>query len=89
MQAPARIVAITLTNSTTLTWSANTDPDLAGYEVVWRDTTEPDWTNAIPVGNVTTVTFPLAPKDNFQFGLRAVDRDGNRSPVAFPTVKIN
>ena len=23
-------------------------------------------------------------KDNFLFGVRAVDRDGNRSPVSFP-----
>jgi hypothetical protein len=23
-------------------------------------------------------------KDNFMFGVRAVDADGNRSPVAFP-----
>jgi Zn-dependent M28 family amino/carboxypeptidase len=78
------IMAQVLTNSTTMTWDANTDPDLLGYEVVWRETTAPDWTNAIPVGNVTTVTFPLSPKDNFQFGVRAVDRDGHRSPVAFP-----
>jgi hypothetical protein len=84
-----QIVATTLTNSTTLTWNANTDPDLLGYEVVWRETTADDWTNAIPVGNVTTVTFALSPKDNFQFGLRAVDRDGHRSPVAFPVTRFN
>jgi hypothetical protein len=24
------------------------------------------------------------PKDNFQFGVRAVDKDGHHSPVAFP-----
>ncbi len=85
----AQIVAVTLTNSTTMTWDADTDPDLAGYEIVWRETTAPDWTNAIPVGNVTTVTLPLAPKDNFQFGVRAVDRDGHHSPVAFPVTKFN
>jgi hypothetical protein len=83
------IVAIVLTNDTTLTWDANTDPDLAGYEIVWRDTTEEDWTNAIPVGNVTTATLPLSPKDNFQFGVRAVDKDGHHSPVAFPVTKFN
>lgn len=79
------IQAAVLTNSTTMTWNANPDPDLAGYEIVWRETTESDWTNAIPVGNVTTVILPLAPKDNFHFGLRAVDRAGHHSPVAFPT----
>src|SRR5262245_26395168 len=75
-----------LTNDTVLTWNANNDPDLQGYEVVWRMTDEEDWTNAIPVGNVTSVTLPLSPKDNFQFGVRAVDRDGHYSPVAFPGV---
>jgi hypothetical protein len=83
------IMAQVLTNSTTMTWDANPDPDLAGYEVVWRETTEADWTHAIPVGNVTTVTFPFSPKDNFHFGLRAVDKDGHRSPVTFPTTKFN
>lgn len=50
-----------------------------------RETTSPDWTDAMNVGNVTTVTLDIA-KDNLQFGLRAVDRAGNRSPVAFPQV---
>ena len=50
-----------------------------------RETTSPDWTDAIGVGNVTTVTLDIA-KDNVQFGVRAVDQDGNRSPVAFPQV---
>ena len=85
----AQIVALVLTNSTTMTWDADTDPDLAGYEIVWRETTAPDWTNAIPVGNVTTATLPIAPKDNFQFGVRAVDKAGHHSPVAFPTTKFN
>jgi hypothetical protein len=72
-------------NTTTLTWDANTEPSLAGYEVVTRETTAPDWTNAIDVGNVTTVTLDMS-KDNVQFGLRAVDQAGHRSPVAFPQV---
>jgi len=73
------------TNLTALSWDANPEPDLAGYEVVWRETTAPDWTNVIDVGNVTTVTLDIA-KDNVQFGLRAVDQAGHRSPVAFPRV---
>ena len=48
-----------------------------------RETTEPDWTQALPVGNVTSVTLDIS-KDNVQFGIRAVDQNGNRSPVASP-----
>ncbi|HEY7485629.1 MAG TPA: M28 family metallopeptidase [Streptosporangiaceae bacterium] len=79
----AQIHAAVLTNDTTLTWDRGTEPDLAGYEVVWRETTAPDWTHRIDVGDVTSVTIDLS-KDNVQFGIRAVDRDGHHSPVAFP-----
>ena len=72
-------------NTTTLTWNANPESNLAGYEVVTRETTSPDWTNAIDVGSVITVTLDIA-KDNVQFGVRAVDQAGHRSPVAFPQV---
>jgi Peptidase family M28 len=71
------------TNLTTLTWNASPESNLTGYEVVMRETTFPDWTSAIPVGNVTSVTLNIS-KDNVQFGLRAVDSNSNRSPVAFP-----
>jgi hypothetical protein len=78
-----RIDTSRLTNQSTLFWQPGTEPDLAGYEVLWRETTAPDWTNVIPVGNVTSVTIDLA-KDNVMFGVRALDIDGHRSPVAFP-----
>jgi Peptidase family M28 len=71
------------TNLTSLQWDANPETNLAGYEVVMRETTDSDWTSAIPVGNVTSVTLNIS-KDNVQFGIRAVDQNGNRSPVAFP-----
>jgi hypothetical protein len=73
------------TNLTTLSWDANPEPDLVGYEVVMRETTAADWTSAIDVGNVTTITLDIS-KDNVQFGVRAVDQAGHRSPVAFPQV---
>jgi Zn-dependent M28 family amino/carboxypeptidase len=79
-----RIQAQVLTNESTLQWIRGTEPDLAGYEILWRDSTAPDWTHVIPVGDVTTATIDLA-KDNVQFGVRAVDRDGHHSPVAAPT----
>ncbi|MBW6435926.1 M20/M25/M40 family metallo-hydrolase [Actinoplanes hulinensis] len=72
-----------LTNDTTLRWQLGTEPDLAGYELVWRETTAPDWQHTLPVGKVDTVTVDLS-KDNVFFGVRAVDTTGHRSPVAAP-----
>ena len=88
-RAPARpkgvgLLTRRLTNDTDLQWTANTESDLAGYEVVWRETSSPVWTNARAVGNVTTYTVAGMSKDNYFFGVRAVDRQGNRSPVSFP-----
>lgn len=87
--APARpkntgLITSRLTNDTELKWDANTEPDLAGYEIVWRDTTSPVWTTSRPVGNVTNYTIKGMSKDNYFFGVRAVDKGGNRSPVSFP-----
>lgn len=78
------IVTARLTNDTELKWAANTEPDLAGYEIVWRETTSPVWTNSRMVGNVTSYTMQGMSKDNYFFGVRAVDKEGHRSPVAFP-----
>jgi Zn-dependent M28 family amino/carboxypeptidase len=87
--APARpknvgIVTARLTNDTDLKWDSNKEPDVAGYEVVWRETTSPVWTNARWVGNVTSYTVKGMSKDNYFFGVRAVDKQGNKSMVSFP-----
>ena len=73
-----------LTNDTDLKWDAGTDKDLAGYEIVWRDTVSPVWTNSLNVGNVTKYTMKEMSKDNYFFGVRAVDKDGNKSPAVYP-----
>jgi hypothetical protein len=82
-----KVEASTLSTDTQLEWTANTEPDLAGYEIVYRDTTEPFWSHVIKVGNVTSFTVKNITKDNFLFGVRAVDTDGNRSVVTFPVPK--
>ncbi|MFE4911350.1 M20/M25/M40 family metallo-hydrolase [Streptomyces sp. NPDC056652] len=78
-----KIVTSSLTNATELVWERGTEPDLAGYEVVWRETTEPEWTHVIRAGDATRHTVDLS-KDNVFFGVRAVNRAGHRSPVTFP-----
>jgi len=80
----AAILTARLSNDTDLRWDANTEPDHAGYEIVWRDTASPGWTNSLPVGNVTSYTLNGMSKDNYFFGVRAIDKQGNRSPVTFP-----
>lgn len=87
--APAKpknvgIVTGGLNNDTVLKWDASSDVDLAGYELVWRDTTAAEWTNSRSLGNVTTFTAKAMSKDNYFFGLRAVDKQGNKSPVVYP-----
>ncbi|WP_416970535.1 M20/M25/M40 family metallo-hydrolase [Streptomyces sp. 4F14] len=79
-----RIVTSALTNSTRLVWSRGTEADLAGYEVVWRETTAPEWTHVVDAGDVTSYEVDLS-KDNVFFGVRAVNRAGLRGPVAFPS----
>ena len=82
--AGAGLVTTRLTTDTDLVWRANTEPELAGYEIVWRDTTAPEWQHSVAVGNVTHYTAKGLSKDNFLFGIRAVDKQGRHSPVAFP-----
>jgi hypothetical protein len=72
-----------LTNHTELAWQANAEPDLAGYRIVWRDTTAPDWQHSQFVGKVATITMPVS-KDNVFFGVQAVDKDGNVSVATYP-----
>lgn len=79
----AKILTAALTNETELVWERGTEAGLTGYEVVWRETTDTDWTHVIDVGDATRHTVDLS-KDNVFFGVRAVGRSGLRSPVAFP-----
>jgi hypothetical protein len=72
-----------LDNGTDLAWKANAEPDLAGYRIVWRDTTAPLWQGAKFVGDVTNYRLDLS-KDNLLFGVQAVDKDGNVSPATYP-----
>lgn len=79
----ARVIVAELTNDTTLRWEASPEPDVAGYEVVWRATDAGDWEHVRDAGNATEATVDLS-KDNWFFGVRAYDGDGYRSPVVFP-----
>ncbi len=84
--APHNVGLLTrrLTPDTDLQWDANADPNIKGYEIVWRETTAARWTQSKFVGNVTKYVAVGLSKDNFFFGVRAVDTQGRKSPVSFP-----
>ena len=76
-----------VTADTTLKWTrptAKQAPNLAGYKVYWRLTTEPTWTHSRWVGNVDAYTLKNTVIDNYFFGVAAVAKDGTESPVVFP-----
>ncbi|MEX2218935.1 MAG: M20/M25/M40 family metallo-hydrolase [Phycisphaerales bacterium] len=79
----ARIITARLEYTTTLRWDKSPEPDTAGYEIVWRETTSPVWQHVKDVGDAAEATIDES-KDNVFFGVRAYDKDGYRSPVAFP-----
>jgi hypothetical protein len=78
-----RIETLQLENRTTLSWQANPEADLGGYEIVWRETTSPFWQGAQLVGNVTRASVPLS-KDDYLFSVRAVGNGGQRSLATYP-----
>jgi Zn-dependent M28 family amino/carboxypeptidase len=64
-------------------WSnTQPEPDLAGYIVVMRETTSPDWERSIFVGNVNTYTLPNVNIDEVILGVKAIDKEGNESLVS-------
>jgi Peptidase family M28 len=86
--APAPPANAKLTGAVTpdakVSWSADEDPDRAGFEILWRETTEPRW---------QVYDFAAAPgetvlrgvsTDNHFFAVRAVGKNGARS-LASPT----
>lgn len=79
-----RVLTADLDNNTQLAWDPPKNfPEGAQYEVVWRDTTAPAWTNAEMVGTNTSVTLPIS-KDDTILGVRSVDAAGHRSPAVYP-----
>jgi hypothetical protein len=80
----AGMLTAALENDTTLRWSKNPEPDIAGYRVVWRETTAAQWQHAAWAGNVTQFTVRGVSKDNYFFGVQAVDKEGNVSVASYP-----
>ena len=57
-------------------------PEPAGFVVVMRSTTAPDWEKQLWAGNVREYSLKDTPIDQFIFGVKAVDKAGHESPVS-------
>jgi hypothetical protein len=76
----ASIVISALEYGTTLHW--NPSPGANGYVVRWRETTSPRWEYAFSVKD-TTAQLKVS-KDDYLFGVQALDEEGNASLVTVP-----
>lgn len=71
-------------------WQAGDDSERAGFEILWRETTSPQWSvfEFVPAGAAMDVTLDGVSPDNHFFAVRAVGKNGARSlavPAVLPT----
>jgi hypothetical protein len=84
VQEPENVTVVTsgLTNKTLLKWEAPKGRTPAGYYVVMRETTSPFWEKKFFFKeNTATLNYS---KDNYFFGVQAVDENGHESLVIIP-----
>src|SRR5229473_2734878 len=67
-----------------VSWSAEGDPGRAGFEILWRETTDPRWTLYDFAASPGETVLKGASTDNHFFAVRAVGKNGARS-IAVPT----
>jgi Zn-dependent M28 family amino/carboxypeptidase len=83
-QPPDKVAILTaqLGYDTVLRWAKNPEPDLAGYLVRYRESSAPLWEKSVFTKD-TTITLK-ASKDEYLFGVQAIDKDGNAGLVTLP-----
>jgi hypothetical protein len=85
--APQKVEVLTakLTNRTELRWQApQGGPTPAGYVVLARETSAPQWQQRFPISG-TTADLAIS-KDNYIFGVVSVDAAGHESTPVLPVV---
>ena len=86
--APAPPTNAKLTGAVTpdakVSWSAEDDAERAGFEILWRETTEPRWQVYDFAASPGETVLRGVSTDNHFFAVRAVGKNGARS-IAVPT----
>jgi len=86
--APAPPSNVRLTGAVTpdakVSWAADGDPERAGFEILWRETTQPRWTVFDFVAVPAETVLKDVSTDNHFFAVRSVGKNGTRS-IAVPT----
>ena len=87
-QAPAPPTNAKLTGAVTpdakVSWSAEDDPERAGFEILWRETTDPRWMVYDFAASPGETVLKGISTDNHFFAVRAVGKNRARS-IAIPT----
>ncbi len=79
--APPRGVRLSggVTPDAKITWAAGDDPARAGFEILWRETTDPRWSSWGFVASPGETVLENVSTDNRFFAVRSVGADGARS----------
>ena len=72
-----------VTPDAVVSWSAPDDPERAGFEILWRETTDPRWRVYEFISAAGKTTLKSVSTDNHFFAVRAVGKNGARS-IAMP-----
>jgi Peptidase family M28 len=84
--APPKDAKLTgaVTPDAKVSWTAEEDPERAGFEILWRETTDPRWTVYDFAASPGETILKGVSTDNHFFAVRAVGKNGARS-IAVPT----
>jgi hypothetical protein len=86
--APALPLNATLKGAVTpdakLSWSSESDSERAGFEILWRETTDPRWRVFDFTNDSSDAVLKGVSTDNHFFAVRSVGKNGARS-IAAPT----
>ena len=81
--APAPPTNVKLTGAVTpdakVSWSAEDDPERAGFEILWRETTEARWSVFDVAQSAGQTVLKDVSTDNHFFAVRSVGKNGARS----------